>query len=93
MNIQRFLRSVSGTGTGRHRSAPVCTGDYRYRHRSAPGITRTGTGTYRHRPALTGLDRHKTGLDRHKTGTDRPGLFYDVFDKNFVLNSPKRQDI
>jgi hypothetical protein len=34
-----------------------------------------------------------TGLDRYKTGTDRPGLFYDVFDKNFVLNSPKRHDI
>jgi hypothetical protein len=53
------------------------TGDYR----SAPGTT--GTGTYRHIPALT-------GLDRHKTGTDRPGLFYDVFDTHFVLNSPKR---
>jgi hypothetical protein len=23
------------------------------------------------------------GTDRQKTGTDRPGLFYDVFDKNF----------
>ena len=34
-----------------------------------------------------------TGLDRQKTGTDRPGLFYDVFDKNFVLNGPKRYDI
>ena len=32
-------------------------------------------------------------MDRLKTGTDRPGLFYDVFDKNFVLNSPKRYDI
>jgi hypothetical protein len=50
--IQRFLRSVSGTGS---RTAPVGTGDYRYRHR--------------HQPA--------------PTGTDRPGLFYDVFDKNF----------
>jgi hypothetical protein len=39
----------------------------------------TGTGTYRNRPALTGLDR--------------PGLFYDVFDKNFILNSPNRHDI
>jgi hypothetical protein len=57
------LRSVSGTGTGRHRPAT------------------TGTGTYRHRPALT-------GLDRHKTGTDRPGLFYDVFDKNFLNIMP-----
>jgi hypothetical protein len=27
------------------------------------------------------------GLDRHKTG-----LFYDVFDKNFVLNSPNGHD-
>ena len=32
-------------------------------------------------------------MDRLKTGTDRPGLFYDDFDKNFVLNSPKRYDI
>jgi hypothetical protein len=63
--------------TGRRRSVPVGTGDYRSgtginRHRLAP----TGTGTCRHRPALT-------GLDRHKTCTDQPGLFYDVFDKNF----------
>jgi hypothetical protein len=38
-----------------------------------------GTGDYRHRhrPALT-------GMDRPKTSTDRPGLFYDVFDKNFL---------
>jgi hypothetical protein len=41
---------------------------------AAPGTT--GTGTNRQRPTLT-------GLDRHKTDTDRPGLFYDVFDKNF----------
>jgi hypothetical protein len=50
----------------------------------------------RHRPAQTGTNRHRhlpAGLDRYKTGTDRPGLFYDVFDKNFVLNSPKRHDI
>jgi hypothetical protein len=47
----------------RHRSAPVSTGDYRYRHRHQPAQT----GTYRHRPALT-------GLDRHKTVTGRPGL-------------------
>jgi hypothetical protein len=52
------LRSVSGTGTGRHRGLP------------AP-----------------------TGPDRQKYGTDRPGLFYDVFDTHFVLNSPKRYDI
>jgi hypothetical protein len=48
-------------------------------------------GTNRHRPAQTG-----TGTYRHRpdwTGTDRPGLFYDVFDKNFVLNSPNRHDI
>jgi hypothetical protein len=38
----------------------------------------TGTGIYRHRPALP-------GLDRYKTGTDRPGLFYDLFDKNFQI--------
>jgi hypothetical protein len=52
--------------------APVGTGNYRYPHRHQPAPT----GTDRHRPALT-------GLDRHKTDTDRPGLFYDVFDKNF----------
>jgi hypothetical protein len=34
-----------------------------------------------------------TGLDRLNTGIDRPELFYDVFDKNFVLNGPKRYDI
>jgi hypothetical protein len=34
--------------------------------------------------------RHR---QRRKTGTDRPGLFYDVFDTHFVLNSPKRYDI
>jgi hypothetical protein len=48
--------------------------------------TGTGTGADRHRPALA-------GLDRHKTVTDRPWLFYDVFDKNFVLNSPNRHEI
>jgi hypothetical protein len=34
-----------------------------------------------------------TGPDRHKTGADRTGLFYDVFDTHFVLNSPNRHDI
>jgi hypothetical protein len=43
--LQRFLQSVSDTGTGRHR-----------------GLTVPATAP---------------------TGTDRPGLFYDVFDKNF----------
>ncbi len=27
------------------------------------------------------------------TVTDRNGLYYDVFNKNFVLNGPKRYDI
>jgi hypothetical protein len=49
----------------------------RHRHLSAP----VGTGRHRGLPALT-------GLDRHKTGTDRPGLFYDVFDKNFLNIMP-----
>jgi hypothetical protein len=68
---------------------PVCQ---RHRHRSAPDSNGTNhprtaqTGTNRHRPALT-------GLDRQKTGTDRPGLFNDVFDTHFVLNTPKRYDI
>jgi len=78
--VRRHRSAPVGTGTGTNRHQPAPTGPDR--HRPAP----TGTGTYRHSPALT-------GLDRHKTGTDRPGLFYDVFDKNFVLNSPKRHDI
>jgi hypothetical protein len=53
--LQRFLRSVSGTDTGRHRELPV--------------------------PAPTGQDRHR--YLPAQTGLDRPGLFYDVFDKNF----------
>jgi hypothetical protein len=56
--VQRFLRSVSGDGTGRHRHLPAHTG-----------------------PDWTG------------PAQDRPGLSYEVFDKNFVLNSPNRHDI
>ena len=52
--VQRFLRSVSGTGTDRHRSAPALEA------LAAPAPT----GPDRHRPALTGTDRHWTGLDR-----------------------------
>jgi hypothetical protein len=37
--------------------------------------------------------RFVSGTDRYKTGTHRPGLFYDVFDKNFVLKSTKTYDI
>jgi hypothetical protein len=53
----------------------------------------TGTDRHRHLPAQTGPDRTGpalTGLDRHMTGTDRPGLFYDVFDKNFLNILPSR---
>jgi hypothetical protein len=61
-------------------------------------VALASVGNGRHQPAPAGPDRYRylptqTGLDRHKTGTDRPGLFYDVFDKNFVLNSPNRHDI
>jgi hypothetical protein len=54
------------------------------------------TGLDRHQLVQTGTDRHlpaQNGLDRNKTGTDWSGLFYDVFDAHFVLNSPKRYDI
>jgi hypothetical protein len=66
--VQRFLRSVSGNGTGRHRELPV------------PAPASAPTGTDRPGPAPIGLDRHRSAW----TGTDRPGLFYDVFDKNFL---------
>ena len=61
--IQRFLRSISGTGTDRHRTATVGTGDYQYwhRHQTAP-----------------------TGPDQTGPAQDRPGLYYDVFDENFL---------
>jgi hypothetical protein len=42
-----------------------------------------GTGDCRHQPAPTGKSTAPTG----------PGLFYDVFDTHFVLNSQKRYDI
>jgi hypothetical protein len=64
-------------GTGRHRGLPAPAPEPVQTGTDRPRPAPTGTGTYRHRPALT-------GLDRHKTGTDRPGLFYDVFDENFL---------
>ena len=59
------LSAISvGTGTSRHRSAPVGTS----RHRSTP----VATGTDRHRPAPTGTDRHSADRDRHRPAQDSP---------------------
>ena len=46
-DIQRFLRSVSGTGSGRHRTAPY----------TAPEPAPTDIDRNRHQPAQAGLDR------------------------------------
>ncbi len=73
------MRSVSGAGTG----------EYQYRPRPASGGTGTGPDRHQSLPAPTGTDRHRPA----PTGLDQPGLFYDVFDKNFVLNGQKRYDI
>ena len=76
--IQRFLRSVSGTGTGRHRSAPVGTG----RHRSAPALEVLAApvpapiGPGRPWPAPTGTGPAPpapTGPDRHRPAPTGPG--------------------
>jgi hypothetical protein len=53
-NIQTFLRSFRGTGTGTDR----------HRHLPAP------TGTDRHRPAQTGTDRHGPAPYRHGINLD-----------------------
>ena len=79
------MRSVSGSGTDRHRGLS-----------NGRDLYWAGRDTNRPRSAQTGNDRHRpalAGLDRHKTGTDRSGLFFDVFDTHFVLNGPKRYDV
>jgi hypothetical protein len=43
-----------------------------------------GTGRYRSAPVGTGWHRSAPGTTGTGTGTDRPGLFYDVFNKNFL---------
>jgi hypothetical protein len=48
---------------------------------AAPTPVGTGNYRYRHQPAPTGQDRHR--YLPAQTGLDRPGLFNDVFDKNF----------
>ena len=52
--LQRFVRSLRGTGTGRHRAA----------HNGAdrPQPTATGTGRYRTCPNLLGRDQSKAGI-------------------------------
>jgi hypothetical protein len=84
-NRHRGLPVPAPVTTGTDRSRPAPTGPDR--HRPAQ------TGTDRPRPAQIGPGRDRpapaqTGLNRYKTGTDRPGLFYDVFDKNFLNIMP-----
>jgi hypothetical protein len=57
----------------------------RLKCRSVRSPAPVGTGDYRH--------RHRHQPATAPTGTDRPGLFYDIFDTHFVLNSQKRHDI
>jgi hypothetical protein len=62
-NLQRFLRSVSGTGTGQHRGLPVLA--------PAP----TGPDTYRPAPACTGTNRHRPDWTRTRPAPTGPGIF------------------
>jgi hypothetical protein len=82
--VQRFLRSVSGIGTGRHRGLPVPAPVAPDRHQ--PASAPAGPDRHQPAPALTGTDRHQPAPAL--TGTDRHRLFYDVFDSNFLNIMP-----
>jgi ornithine decarboxylase len=51
--LQRCLRSVSGTGSGRYQSVPVDSDRQRGLSVAAPALAPVATGTNRHRPTLT----------------------------------------